>query len=53
MKSFKNLLFLFTPNERKNLLVLFVMITIMALLDMIGVGTILPFIAVITNPSLI
>ena len=29
------------------------MIYIMALLDMIGVASILPFIAVLTNPSLI
>ena len=53
MQTFKKLLFLLNPNERKNAGFLLIMIAIMALLDMIGVASILPFIAVLTNPSLI
>ena len=53
MKIFNKLFFLLSPNERKHAGVLLVMIIIMALLDMIGIASILPFIAVLTNPSLI
>ncbi len=53
MNTIKKLLFLLTPKERKNAGLLVVMILIMALLDMIGVASILPFMAVLTNPSLV
>ena len=53
MKTFKKLLFLLTPHERKRAALLLLMIIIMALLDMIGVAFILPFVAVLTNPGLI
>lgn len=53
MQTFKKLLFLLTPRERKNALLLLFLIIIMAILDMIGVASILPFMAVLTNPSLI
>ncbi len=53
METFKKLLFLLSPQERKKGALLIVMILIMALLDMIGVASILPFMAVLTNPSLI
>ena len=53
MKTFKKLIFLLTANERKKAVILLVIIVIMALLDMIGVASILPFMAVLTNPSLI
>jgi len=53
MQTFKKLLFLLTPHERKNAGLLLIMILIMALLDMIGVASILPFMAVLTNPNLI
>ena len=53
MQTLKKLLFLLSPNERKNALMLLVMLLIMALLDMIGVASIVPFIAVLTNPSLV
>ena len=49
----KKLLYFLTPHERKNVALLLGMILIMALLDMIGVASILPFIAVLTNPSLV
>ena len=53
MQIFKKLLFLLTPHERKRAVLLLVMILIMALLDMIGIASILPFMAVITNPGLV
>ena len=52
-QSFKKLLFLLTPRERKNAFLLIVMMLIVALLEMIGVASILPFMAVLTNPDLI
>lgn len=53
MQTIKNFLFLFTSREIKKLILLTAMILIMGLLDMIGVASILPFVAVLTNPSLI
>ena len=53
MQTIKKLLFLLTSSERKSAGLLLVMILIMAILDMIGVASILPFMAVLTNPSLI
>ena len=53
MQTFKKILFLLTPRERKSASLLLLMILLMALLDVIGVASILPFVAVLTNPSLI
>jgi ATP-binding cassette, subfamily B, bacterial PglK len=53
VKTFKKLFFLLTRNERKSAGLLLIMIIISALLDMMGVASILPFFAVLTNPSLI
>jgi len=53
MQTFKKLFFFLSLNERKNAGFLLIMITIMSLIDVIGVASILPFIAVLTNPSLI
>jgi ATP-binding cassette, subfamily B, bacterial PglK len=53
MQTLKKLLFLLSSKERKRAGLLLIMISIMAFLDMIGVAFILPFIAVISNPSLI
>ena len=53
MKIFKKLFFLLSLHERKRVGILLIMIIIMALLDMIGIASILPFIAALTNPSLI
>ena len=49
----KKILFLLSDYEKKRSLLLLIMITMMALLDMLGVASILPFVAVLTNPSLI
>ena len=53
MKLFKKLIFLLSSEERKKASYLLIMILFMALLDMIGVASILPFMAVLTNPSLV
>ena len=53
MQFFKKLIFLLTPQERRRAGLILIMIIIMAILDMIGVASILPFIAVLTRPELI
>jgi ABC-type multidrug transport system fused ATPase/permease subunit len=53
MQTFKKLLYLLSAHERKRAGLLFLMILVMAILDMLGVASILPFIAVLTNPNLV
>jgi ABC-type bacteriocin/lantibiotic exporter with double-glycine peptidase domain len=53
MKNLNKIFFLLTPPERKQAGLLLIMIIIMAFLDMIGVASILPFMAVLTNENLI
>lgn len=52
MHILKKLLALLTPPERKRAGVLMGMILVMAFLDMLGVASILPFMAVLANPEL-
>ena len=53
MQTFKKLLFLLTSRERKHAFLLLLLMILTALLEMIGVVSILPFMAVLTKPSLI
>jgi ABC-type multidrug transport system fused ATPase/permease subunit len=53
MQTLKKLLDLLTPHERKRAGLLLGMILVMALLDMLGVASIMPFIAVLANPELV
>ena len=53
MQILKKLLFLLTSHEKKQAGLLLLMMLIMALLDMIGVASILPFIAVLSDVSII
>jgi len=53
MQTHKKLLFLLTQPERKRAGLLLIMIIIMALLETFGVASILPFIAILANPTLI
>lgn len=53
MQTFKKLLFLLTSAEKKRFGLLMGMIFVMAMLDMIGVASILPFIAVLSNPDVV
>lgn len=49
----KKFLELLSYNDRKKVIFLMAMMLIMALLDMIGVASILPFIAVLSNPQFV
>jgi len=53
MAPFKKILFLLTPDMRKRAGLLLIIILISALLDMLGVASILPFMTVLTNPGFI
>ena len=53
MKNIKKLLYLLSSYERRRAMLLLGMILFMALLNMLGVASIMPFIAVLTNPELI
>jgi ABC-type multidrug transport system fused ATPase/permease subunit len=53
LKTLKKLLALLTPAERKRAAVVMGMILVMAFLDMLGVASILPFMAVLANPELV
>jgi ABC-type multidrug transport system fused ATPase/permease subunit len=50
IKKFINLL---SNNEQKHAYFLFIMVVIMALFDVIGVASIMPFMAVLANPELV
>jgi ATP-binding cassette, subfamily B, bacterial PglK len=53
MKIVKKILDLITVQEKKEVLLLVFMAMIMAIFDMIGVASILPFMSVLINPSLV
>ena len=53
MKTFNKFLYLLTSHERKRMYLLIGMILIMALFDMLGVASIMPFMAVLSNPELV
>ena len=53
IEYFKKSLYLLSAQERRRAYILIVMILLMAILDMIGVASILPFMAVLTNPDLV
>ena len=53
MNTLKKFLYLLSHEERKRAYLLLLMILIMALLDMLGVASIMPFIAVMSNPELV
>ena len=53
METLKKILFLLTPYEKRNAAFLLLMILLMAVIDMVGVASILPFMAVLVNPSII
>ena len=53
MQIHKKLISLLTPPERERAGVLMGMILVMAFLDMLGVASILPFMAVLANPELL
>lgn len=53
MKIIKKLFYFFSAYEQRQAIIIVGMTIVMALLDMIGVASIMPFIAVLTNPGLV
>ena len=53
LNTIKKLLTLLTQSERKRAVLLLGMVLVMAFLDVLGVASILPFMAVLTNPDLV
>jgi ABC-type multidrug transport system fused ATPase/permease subunit len=53
MQIIKKLFFFFTPKERKQAIFLLLITLVMALMDMLGIASIMPFIAVLANPELV
>lgn len=53
MQYLRKILFLFNSIERNQLVIIFIMILIMGFLDMLGVASLMPFMAVLTDPSII
>ena len=53
MQILKKLIFLLSPRERRSAFLLLGMILLMAILDMLGVASILPFISLLSNPEII
>ncbi len=53
MKKLKKLLYLLSINERRHTILILVTTLIMALIDMLGVASIMPFIAVLMKPDII
>tara|TARA_A100001011_G_scaffold398967_1_gene505440 strand:+ start:10139 stop:11902 length:1764 start_codon:yes stop_codon:yes gene_type:complete len=53
MKTFKKLFFFLSISEKKSAGLLLIMILTMAFIDMLGVASIMPFMAVLTNPNII
>jgi hypothetical protein len=53
MKNLSKIIKLLTYQERKQALYLLLMILIVAILDAVGVASIMPFIAVLTNPDIV
>ena len=53
MKTLNQILYLLNARELKQSILLLLMIIIMALLDMAGIASVMPFMAVISNPDII
>tara|TARA_A100000164_G_C21939623_1_gene789939 strand:+ start:3213 stop:5012 length:1800 start_codon:yes stop_codon:yes gene_type:complete len=53
ISTYKKLLFLLSPSERREFMILTFMIFILSIIELIGIGSIFPFIALISNPQAI
>ncbi|XRG78447.1 ABC transporter ATP-binding protein [Rossellomorea sp. GAMAL-10_SWC] len=51
--TLNKLLLLFNKREKKKLLVLFLMMIVSAMFETVGIGLIVPFVGIVTNPSII
>ena len=53
LKTIKKIIYLLKSHERKKMFLIISMMLLMAILDMIGVASILPFMAVLSSPNLV
>ena len=53
MQIFRKVLFLLTNDQKRRAFILLLMLIIVALIEMMGIASILPFVTAISNPSLI
>ena len=53
MLGTKKILYILTKKERKGAVYLLIMVLVMALIEMLGIASIMPFIALLTNPEII
>ena len=53
MQTLKKLFYLLSSHERTRIVLLLLLILIMALIDTLGIASIMPFIALLSNPELI
>ena len=53
MNTLKKILVLLSEKEKKNFFILLFIILLMAFFDMLGVASVIPFLAVLTNPQLV
>ena len=53
MNILKKIIYILSPHERKRAVLMMAMLLVMAILDMVGVASIMPFITVLTNPDII
>ena len=53
MKTLKKLIFLLTAKERKSAVLIFCVILIMAFIEIAGLASILPFMAILSDPDII
>ena len=53
MNIIRKLIYLLSSHQKKRAIIIVAMTVIMAFIDMLGVASIMPFIALLTNPQLI
>jgi ATP-binding cassette, subfamily B, bacterial PglK len=49
----KQILFLFSKAEKKNFFILLLLITLMNIVDILGIASVVPFVAILTNPEIL
>lgn len=53
MQLLKKIFYILSSKEQKNGILLFIMVVVMALFDLAGIASILPFVTVLTNPEIV
>jgi ABC-type multidrug transport system fused ATPase/permease subunit len=49
----KQILFLFSKDEKKNFFILLLLIMLMNIVDILGIASVVPFVAILTNPEIL